>query len=203
MSLSRFESHTGGRFARSSSLAPGDLARQSFLYTKMQEPLLRIETCHPLEMVYGCESTIDFEENPCVLCPPCSQPVRETDLVCPPNSPQEEESPPPPEVSVPEYVASEPEAEAPASPLRIEIPEYDPSADIGPVFVPLVEVPVDAPPAPPAPLVKARSRTMFDVIQAVRRQPLVDAVSRARKCPPRSVAVPPPIAEESASNPIV
>jgi len=136
MSSSRFESHTNGRFARSTSLAPDDVARQTYKYMKMQEPLLRIETCHPLEMVYGCESAIDFEENP-------GLPERNTDLVCPPNSPREPE--PEPEVPVPEYVAS------PASPLQIEIPEYDPSGDIGPALAPLVGED-SSPPAPtPAP----------------------------------------------------
>lgn len=179
MSNSRFESQTGGRFARSSSLASGDIARQAHKYLKMQEPLLRIETCHPLEMVYGCESTIDFENNP--SCLPC-RPVTEVDVpVPPPNSPRE------PEPAESEPTMSVPECIAPASPLQIEIPEYDSSADIGPLFFPMVG---GSPPAPPAPLVKARSRAMFDVIHAGQRHPIVDAVSRARKCPPRSVSVP-------------
>lgn len=184
MSNSRFESQTGGRFARSTPLAPGDIARQAHKYMKMQEPLLRTETCHPLEMVYGCESTIDFENNPSCL---PSRPVREVDMpMPPPNSPREPE-PAESESAESEPTMSVPECIAPASPLQIEIPEYDPSADIGPVFVPMVE---GSPPAPAAPLVKPRSRHMFDVIQAGQRQPIVDAVSRARKCPPRSVSVP-------------
>ena len=201
--MSRFEKPTRGRFSDQVRPLPSRqaLVRQASTYNELQRCLVE-EPCHDLEHIYGCEPDClaDFEDNPWV------DPREEEEIVeVLPGVVEEEvgftmadafggEE----EIVVPQYLAASsfapPQAatECFSSCFVDEFPVSKREAST--VSVEIEPVPAFVPPR----LVTSKSRTMFDVLRATRRQALVDSVERARACPVRVA----PIVEE-VSDPSV
>lgn len=223
--MSRFEKTTRGRFSGQIRPLPSKLAltRQASTYNELQRCLV-VEPCHDLENIYGCEPDClaDFEDNPWVDPGDGGEDdVPKEDVGISDVEESEEIVEVLPEVEAEE--AGFTMADAFGGEEEIIVPPYLAASSFAPpqaatecfsscfvdefpvskreastVSLEIEPVPVFVPP----PLVTSRSRTMFDVLRATRRQALVDSVERARACPVRVVA---PIVEEdvTASDPSV
>lgn len=197
--MSRFEKPTRGRFSGQIRPLPskGALVRQASTYNELQRCLVQ-EPCHDLEHIYGCEPDClaEFEANPWVDPEENDVPEESEGIedVLPDVEAEEEEEEVgftmsevygnEEEIVVPPFLAASsfaPPQAATGSFSSCFVDEFPVSQKEAPVFV-------------PPPLVTSRSRSMFDVLRATRRQALLDSVERARACP-RVVA---PIVEEES-----